>query len=139
VNNKLVLAVIAAALIVGVAYVGTAQTTNLAGAKNTVYVENTSLPTAPAAGVTSVSITNVATTTMTAVTALANRERLIIKVNSADLTKAAFVNLGVAAATDAYGIRVDYNSPLEVELGAGVAVAFVSSGAAPLSIIQLAR
>lgn len=114
-------------------------TKNLAGETNVVVLDGSENKVIlnPVSGA---SITNLATTTVTAITALADRYKLVVKVQTTDLTKVAYLNIGgVPAATEALGIRVDYNTPFEAELSDSVTAAWVSSGAAPIVVIQTAR
>jgi hypothetical protein len=90
--------------------------------------------------VASASVTNVATTTLTVVTPLTNRSRLIVMFNDIDKTKAAYLMLGSNTVTDGTGIRIDStNNIVDVEAGTGVLASVISSGAAQLAIVQLAR
>lgn len=137
--KRITIVLVVLAMIAAVSMIAQAQATkNLAGAYNTVVLDG-STNMVKMNEVSSVSISNVATTTVTAITPVTGRDRLIIRVNSNDVTKAAYINLGGTVATDAYGIRIDYNTPLDIELSDDVDAAFVSSGAAPLAIIQTVR
>jgi len=90
--------------------------------------------------ISSGTVTNIATTTLTLVTALSGRTHVIIRVTSGLVTSnACYVAVGAETVTDGTGTRVDYNTPLEFDAGPGVPIAIISSGAAALSVIQLGR
>lgn len=94
--------------------------------------------------ISSVVQTDLATTTLTVITAATDREKLIIRMRElkpmADETaSAAWVCIGGSVATVSSGILVDYYNPLEIEIGEDVEAAIISSAAYSLTIIQTIR
>jgi hypothetical protein len=90
--------------------------------------------------VASASVTNIATTTLTVITPMANRRRLIVRIDDQDTSKAAYLMLGSETVTDGTGIRLDVNRPMiDIEAGPDVLASVISSGAACISATQLSK
>jgi len=89
--------------------------------------------------VSAINYTEVATTGAVFLTPLANRERLIVRMNLQDTTTSAYayVSFGTAtAAAGTTGVEVNYYNPLDIELGPGVAVS-IHTGVAANKVVAI--
>jgi hypothetical protein len=90
--------------------------------------------------VATASVTNIATTSLTIITPMPNRSRLVVMHNDQDKTKAGYLMLGSNTVSNGTGVRIDeINNVVDVEAGAGVLASVISSSAVELVVIQLAR
>jgi len=144
-SEKVFIAILACALIACVSmFASAAAPQNLAGERPGDMYLNSDGNIVRKNPISSVVQTDLATTTLTVITASTDREKLIIRMRElkpmADETaSAAWVCIGGSVATVSSGILVDYYNPLEIEIGEDVEAAIISSAAYSLTIIQTIR
>ncbi len=144
-SEKIVIALLSLSMIVCMAFFANADAPqNMAGERPGDIYLNDAGNIVRKNPISSVVQTDLATTTLTVITASTDREKLIIRMRelkptSDETASAAWVCVGGSVATVSSGILVDYYTPLEIEIGEDVEAAIISSEAYKLTIIQTIR